>query len=225
MFSQTFDLSDIPRIFTLGFLELLLSADNAIVLGLVTHSLPPLLRRKALYIGVASAFVLRAAGLLSISYLIRYFWVELLAAAYLVYLSVHHFAKKRKSSLQSPGVSSFWKAVLLVEFFDLAFAIDSIVAGVAFIGPSSAPIHPKLWIVYLGGMLGLLGTRVAAELFSNLIHRFPALGTSAYLLVGWIGFELALNALQWSFPYQNALFWTGIALFFLYGFNKKGSHV
>lgn len=223
MFEQTFSLSDIPRIFTLAFLELLLSSDNAIVLGLITFSLPQQLRRKALFIGLASSFILRAIALLSVAYLLKYSWIQLIGAAYLFYLSVRHFTKKKRHPLLPTTSHSFWKTVLLIELFDLAFAIDSIVAGVAFINeiPSTATFHPKLWIVYLGGMLGLMGIRYAAELFSSLLGKFPRLETSAYLIIGWIGLELSASALHFTPPYLAPIFWSVIILLFLFGLTRK----
>ncbi|MES2273751.1 MAG: hypothetical protein V4487_06130 [Chlamydiota bacterium] len=226
MFDQTFALSDIPQIFTLTFLELLLSADNAIVLGIITHSLAPHLRRKALYIGLASSFLLRAIGLISISLLLQHRWVELLGAAYLFYLSLRHFIKKKKSKeeLLMPSPSrSFWKTVVLIELIDIAFAIDSIVAGVAFISPAPfhTTFHPKLWIVYFGGMIGLVGIRFAAEMFSYLIDRFKRLETSAYVMIGWIGLKLGMDAFQWHPPFLEPIFWSGIVLLFLFGFTRK----
>src|SRR3989338_2241645 len=148
---QSFALTDIPRIFTLSFLELLLSADNAIVLGVIVHRLVPHLRKKALYIGVISAFFFRGLGLLSLSLLLQYDWIQMLGAGYLIYLSLNHFLKKRRSKedgLLPHTALSFWKTVLLIELFDLAFAIDSIVAGVAFITDTHVVdgLNPKLWI-------------------------------------------------------------------------------
>lgn len=213
MIEQTFAFSDIPRIFTLAFLEILLSADNAVVLGVLSHSLPPPLRRRALFIGIASSFVLRAAALLGIALLLESIWFQLLGGAYLAYLSIRSFFKKQKSADIKP-IHSFWKVVLLVELLDLVFAIDSIVAGVAFINGSFS----KLWIVYLGGMIGLLGMRYAAGLFSSLIDRFPRLEQSAYLMVGWIGIKLGFSAFDWPLP--PPLFWSVIALLFLLGFYK-----
>ncbi len=226
MLDQTFALSDIPRVFTLAFLELLLSADNAVVLGVISHSLPERLRKKALFIGLASSFVLRAAGLLSVSLLLKSYWIQIGGAAYLLYLSIRHFYKKSKSKREPflpPHVRSFWKVVVMIELFDLAFAVDSIVAGVAFISttPSETLFHPKLWIVYFGGMLGLIGTRYTAEIFSRLITRFPGLDTSAYLMIGWIGIELGLTPFEKSIPGFQPIFWTGIVLLFLLGFRKK----
>jgi len=205
------DFSDLFRLVTLAFLEILLSADNAVVLGVLTHSLPVPLRRKALFVGVLSAFFLRAAALFLVAYLLESTWLQYLGAAYLLYLSIRYFTKKRNLT-HSPKIHSFWKTVLLVELLDLVFAIDSILAGVAFIENNTS----KLWIVYIGGMIGLLVMRYAAGLFSSLLDRFPRLETSAYLMVGWIGLKLALHALNWQIP--PLLFWAFVAFFFLLGF-------
>jgi YkoY family integral membrane protein len=223
MFDQTFALSDLPKIAVLSFIEILLSADNAVVLGLLAHRLPEALRKKALYIGVFSAFFLRAIALLCIAFVIQYQWIQILGAAYLLYLSLRHFVKKKGAPITPAGGRSFWKTVILIELFDLAFAVDSIVAGIAFIGThETGGLHPKLWIVYIGGIIGLIGIRYASHLFSGLIHRFPRLETAAYLLIGWIGVKLAYNA----FPLPldlDPLFWIGTLLLLLFGFIKKKS--
>jgi YkoY family integral membrane protein len=229
MFNQVFDLADVPRLFTLTFIELLLSADNAIVLGLLTHSLSPKLRKKALIVGGISAFFFRAAALSSVSWLLTYFWVQILGGAYLIYLAAHHFlTRQTKKKPSSEKIRSFWQIVLLIELFDLAFAIDSIVAGLAFITPTqiTGSINPKLWIVYFGGMIGLFGVRYAAHMFSQLIDRFPRLNTTAFLLIGWIGIKLCYEVLEnhfsYTFPYEP-IFWGGLILLLLLGFTQTKS--
>ena len=226
MLSQTFALSDLFRVALLAFLEVLLSADNAIVLAVLTKELPQRLRAKALYVGFASAFILRAIGILSISFLLDFFWFQLIGALYLLYLSLRHFLKKRDGSFTPKPIPSFWKTVLVIEFFDLAFAIDSIVAGVAFIGssPTEVPLHSKLWIVYLGGMIGALAIRYAAHFFTTLMGKFPKLEHAAYAMIAWIGLKLALTSLSLTFPYFEPLFWTGLILLFLCGFSKRKSN-
>lgn len=210
MIDQIITLSDVPRVFFLAFLELFLSSDNAIVIAVLSHSLPARLRRKALLIGITSAFFFRAAALLAISYLLVYTWIELLGAAYLLYLCIRYFTNKGKS-IRPPGYS-FWQTLFLIELLDLVFALDSIVAGIAFIDAAI----PKLWIVYVGGMIGLISIRYAAALFGILIDRFPRLEASAYLMVGWIGIKLGAATL--NYPIPAPLFWSVFALFFLLGF-------
>jgi predicted tellurium resistance membrane protein TerC len=145
-----------------------------------------------------------------------------------LYLALHHFLKKGKKDplVPSPSVS-FWRTVIAIELFDLAFAIDSIVAGVAFIGTSSqnAIFNPKLWIVYVGGLIGVFAIRYAAHFFSFLILRYPRLETAAYCMIGWIGLKLGLQSFSFTFPYYELVFWAVLALIFLFGLTRERSHV
>jgi YkoY family integral membrane protein len=93
------------------------------------------------------------------------------------------------------GLASFWPTVLIIELTDIAFAVDSILAAIAMVGspPKGWPqgaLHPKLWVIVLGGILGLMLMRVAARMFIQLLERFPRFEISAYLLVIVIGLKL-----------------------------------
>ncbi len=89
----------------------------------------------------------------------------------------------------------FWKAVIVIELTDIAFAVDSILAALALVGssPNAQTYHPKLWVVVLGGIIGLMLMRVAATLFIKLLEKFPRFETAAYLLVTVIGFKLLVD--------------------------------
>ncbi|MBX9743659.1 MAG: hypothetical protein K2X08_00425 [Chlamydiales bacterium] len=224
-FHQTLELTDWPRLFTLSFVELALSADNAIVMGVFVRSLSPHLRKKALLIGILSAFFFRGVAILGINQLLHYFWIQILGGGYLIYLSIHYFCSS-KQKLPSNVGASFWKTVALIEIFDLVFALDSILAGLALISSTviSYTINPKLWIVYVGGMIGALTIRYAATWFARLLEIFPKLETSAFLLIGWIGLKLCYVRIEpffnFSIPYE-LIFWGGMLLFLLWGFQKK----
>jgi len=105
------------------------------------------------------------------------------------------------------GLASFWPTVFVIEMTDIAFAVDSILAAIAMVGsaPKGAAVHPKLWVVILGGLLGLMLMRFAARIFITMLDRFPRFETSAYLLVIVIGLKLlgdwGLNS-DWSFDNQ-----------------------
>ncbi len=224
MLEQTFSFSDLPKVAALAFLEILLSAENAVVLGLITSRLPPHLHSRAFHIGFISAWIFRLIGILFVAVLLEYHWIQLAGGVYLLYLAVHHFAKNRKRDPLLPSPTpSLWKTILMIECFDLAFAVDSIVAGIAFIGipKSQATFHPKLWIVYIGGMIGVFAIRYAAHFFSSMIHRFPRLEMAAYVMVGWIGLKLSLQSLSLTFPYFEPFFWSVLALLFLIGLTKS----
>jgi YkoY family integral membrane protein len=225
MLHQTFDLIDLPRLFALSLIEIILSADNAIILGLLVHALPTRLRRKALLIGVSSAFLLRAVAVFAVSFILSSLYLELFGAAYLFYLALTHFFRKLKRHRPS-APPSFWKTVFLIEAFDLAFALDSIIAGIAFIATTpTTHIHPKLWVVYAGGMIGLIVIRYAAEFFARLINRFPRLNDTAYLLIGLIAIKLTLEVLAPTLPHLQLGFWVLFTAIFASSFWKRQSEL
>ncbi len=95
----------------------------------------------------------------------------------------------------------FWTTVLVIELTDIAFAVDSILAAIALVGspPADHPlgaVHPKLWVVLTGGIIGIVLMRVAAIVFIRLLERFPRFETSAYLLIIVIGLKLLAD---WGF--------------------------
>lgn len=130
---------------------------------------------------------------------------------------------------------SFWMAVAVIELTDIAFAVDSILAAMAFI-PEVAPdsINPKLWVVVAGGFVGLMLMRVAAVMFIKLLEKFPRFETSAYLLVIVIGLKLLL---EWGLNSKDPnyvnfhsfrepefwIFWISMAACLGFGFLPKKS--
>jgi YkoY family integral membrane protein len=96
---------------------------------------------------------------------------------------------------REPGKARFWPTVLVIELTDIAFAVDSILAAIALVGapPRNHPagaLHPKLWVVLVGGFLGVVLMRFAAVIFIKLLERFPRFEEAAYLLVIVIGGKL-----------------------------------
>jgi predicted tellurium resistance membrane protein TerC len=80
----------------------------------------------------------------------------------------------------------------------MAFAVDNVLAAVALVGPPPAgwpkdALHPKLWVILTGGMLGVILTRFAARACVTLVARFPRLEPCAYLIVLLVAGKLILE--------------------------------
>jgi YkoY family integral membrane protein len=145
------------------------------------------------------------------------------------------------SSIHSAHELAFWYVVLSIEFTDIVFAIDSILAAIALVGPAPPGMpadqpHPKLWVVIAGGMGGVVLMRYAAIIFVKLLERFPRLETSAYLLVAIVGGKMVADyfmnpdrhasQVDFNSPQDPAawIFWGLIAAAIAYGFrpgNKR----
>ncbi len=118
-----------------------------------------------------------------------------------------HGANVDTDLIISTHSKKFWSAVAAIEMTDMAFAVDSILAAIALVGPApsetpSGRLHPKLWVIITGGFLGVALMRFAAIIFIRLLDRFPRFEISAYLLVFVIGGKLVAD---WHFNADQIL--------------------
>ncbi|MDO7907685.1 TerC family protein [Paenibacillus sp. JX-17] len=212
-------------------LEGLLSADNALVLAVIAKNLPEKQKKRALNYGIIMAFVFRFAALFAISFIANAWWVQAIGAAYLLYLGIKHiiqarFGKKNKSidkeTRREGEGKDFWPTVGKIALADLAFAIDSILAAVALaLGLPDSPLGEfggmdggQFIVVVLGGVAGLILIKFAASWFVRLLSQRPALETTAYAIVAWVGVKLAvitlahedIGILNHDFPHSTG--WT-----------------
>ncbi|MBT2684994.1 TerC family protein [Bacillus sp. ISL-37] len=191
-------------------LEGLLAADNALVLAIMVKHLPEEERKKALFYGLAGAFVFRFASLFIISFLVDVWQVQAIGALYLLFIAINHIVRKLyfkkledENKAAEKKKSGFWATVFKVELADIAFAVDSILAAVALAMTLPNTNLPaiggmdggKFLVIFAGGLIGLIIMRFAANLFVKLLQSRPGLEIAAFAIVGWVGVKLAVLTL------------------------------
>jgi tellurite resistance protein TerC len=160
-------------------------------LGKILHPFLGFQRMAALRVGLLGAYVGRGAMLFLTSFLIHNSWIKLIGAVYLIHLAFDSLEDMTGGDSDEDGeikpikVQSFWATVLTVEIMDLIFSIDNVVAAVS--------LSNMIWVVMLGGGIGILTMRYAAGIFSYAVEREPILKQAAYILVFNIGVELILD--------------------------------
>jgi len=180
--------------------EGLLSLDNALVLAILVSHLPtdrsyklgPIqmsIQQWALTAGIAGAYFFRTIAIVLGTYLIQFWTLQLLGGGYLLWLGYEHFfsVKQEESEVTAYG-KGFWATVLKVELMDIAFSIDSILAALG--------LSKKVWVILMGGMIGILCMRLVAGVFIRLIVRFPLFTHTGYALVSLIGYRL-VSEVDW----------------------------
>ncbi len=220
---EMFDVTshDLFLILLLVFLEGILSVDNALVLAILARPLPKHQQKKALTYGLVGAFFFRFVALALVTYLVQWTWIKFAGGGYLLFIAIQNlFFGEKEEGAKEKVYSSFWKTVIVIELTDLAFAVDSILAAVA--------LTPKLWIIFTGGVLGMILMRFAASTFIRLLERFPQLERTAYLLVLVIGLKVILegfhlDGVDFHSPQAPAfwIFWSIMTACILYGFLSK----
>ena len=180
--------------------EGLLSFDNALVLAVLVSHLPkdrsyrlgPLemsIQQWGLTAGIVGAYVFRIIAIVLGTYLIQFWTLQLIGGGYLLWLGYEHFFASRLEEAEIAAYGKgFWATVLKVELMDIAFSIDSILAALG--------LSKKVWVILLGGMIGILCMRLVAGVFIRLIDRFPLFKHTGYALVALIGYRL-VSEVDW----------------------------
>ncbi|HUP41447.1 MAG TPA: hypothetical protein VM115_15085 [Vicinamibacterales bacterium] len=189
--------SDLATVGVLIVLEGLLSADNAMVMAVMVLGLPQSEHHKALQYGLIGAFVFRVLTTLAAFWLIQLSFAKVVGGAYLLYLPYQHFfgsgestEQRREPPKAKPwlGLSAFWATVVKVELMNLVFSIDSILAAVA--------MSPKIAVVMVGGILGIVAMRIVVGRLLALIQKYPAIVDGAFVIIAWVGVKLLIEYLH-----------------------------
>ncbi|MEC1180214.1 TerC family protein [Metasolibacillus meyeri] len=213
-------------IFSLIIMEGLLSADNALVLAVLVKHLPPEQRKKALMYGMFGAYFFRFIFIGIGVYLVKFTLIKVLGAAYLMWLVIAHFKNKgddeeevkefKKSSWLVRVFGTFWATVISVELMDIAFSVDSILAAFA--------ISDQVWVLLLGGVLGIIMMRTIAGVFLSLIERVPELEATAYILIAIISLKMFASVFGLHISHEIffiILIAAFVMTFIVHHYNKK----
>lgn len=163
-------------------IDVVLSGDNAVVIGAKAASLPVEVRQKAINIGMASACALRIVLSLGASWLLNIPAIHIFGGVALLYVAYGMWGDLRDdgdlNDSNDVGPSKFSKALLAIIIADVSMSIDNVlgVAGVA----SAHPI-----ILIFGLILSIALMTVAATVVAKLIHRFH--------WIAWFGFFMILG--------------------------------
>lgn len=199
-------------IFNLFILESLLSVDNAAVLAIMVKDLPYKDRPHALKYGIFGAFLFRGLSLFLASWLIKILWLKIVGGFYLLWLVYGHFSSKNDSIEDASetkdskiykfglglGLNRLWATVILVEIMDMAFSIDNIFAAVA--------MTKDVYLIIIGVFIGIISMRFVAQWFVKLIHRYPSLEKSAFIVIALLGTKLILSGILDYIPEYDNLY-------------------
>lgn len=199
-------------------LEAVLSADNAIALAALVQGLENLeLEKRALNIGLAFAYVLRMTLIVFASRVIGIWQFELAGALYLLWLVFQYFRSKSEESEDEehhePRFASLWQAIPVIAITDLAFSLDSVTTAIA--------VSDEIWLVLIGGTIGIVTLRFMAGLFIRWLGEYSHLEDAGYLTVALVGLRLLLRVVNDSLVPPEWLMISMIGLLFAWGFSER----
>lgn len=197
-------------------LELVLSADNAIALAAIAQGLnTEALQKKALNIGLIVAFILRITLILAASWVLNYWQFEVAGAVYLLWLVYQHFMSKDEDGGKSggPKFNALWQAIPTIALTDLAFSLDSVTTAIA--------LSKEVFIVLLGGTIGIIALRFMAGLFIRWLDIYVHLEDAGFVTVAFVGIRLLVRVINPDWVPPEWVMVSLIFALFAWGFSKK----
>ena len=180
-------IADVGAFLAVILIDLALSADNAVAVGVAAGVLPPEKRGRAIFWGIVIALVLRIIfGLVTIE-LLRIRGVMIVGGVLLLWVSyrmlrdlnAHHAAidaEEAPDAIASQRKPSFARALFAIIVANIALSLDNVlaVAGVARNSPA---------IMVFGLVLSLLLMGVAAHAIAAIVHKNRWIGYLGVLVI------------------------------------------
>jgi YjbE family integral membrane protein len=181
--------SSAPRFLEILWLNIVLSGDNAVVIGMAAAGLAPKLRSRAVLFGIVTAAVLRVVFSIFATYLLNLWWVALVGGVALLYIAWTFFKELRHhgeeagegeaEAREKTLAQALWQIVLA----DVSMSLDNVLAVAAV-----ARNDVVMLVIGLSASIILMG--LLGGLLARLLDRFKVVAYVGVALIAWIGLEL-----------------------------------
>ncbi len=168
-------------------IDVLLAADNAIIVGALAAGLPPAMRRQVIVIGVAAALVLRIAFALVVTQLLQIVGLVLAGGLLLLWVAWKMWRELRADAAARHGAlplgeaapRRFWSVAWAVAVADVSMSLDNVLAVAG-----AARDHPGILAIGLILSVALMG--IAANVLAKVIERYRWLAYIGLLVVVYV---------------------------------------
>lgn len=166
-------------------IDLVLSGDNAVVIGLAARSLSPENRRRAIVFGGAGAVILRiiftalAVFLLSVPYLKA-------AGGLLLFYIAYRLVRPQASHDDIAEAGTLREAIQTIVLADVVMSLDNILA----VGGAA---HGDIRLLLFGLVLSIPILLLGAEVVARLLGRFPILVYVGCIILIYTAVDMVLE--------------------------------
>ena len=175
------------------FIDIVMAADNAIIIGMVAAGFAPKNRKKIIMWGIFAAFVFRVIFALSATFILQFPLIKLIGGALLLWI-VNDLrqdlftTKKIKSPTKQSKEPSFMSGVYKVLIADITLSFDNVL-GVA----GAAKDH--YFLLFFGLLLSVILIGTAATYFANYIKDHQWVGYIGLVVILLVAVQLIIGGL------------------------------
>jgi YjbE family integral membrane protein len=175
------------------FIDIVMAADNAIIIGMVAANFAPKHRRQIIMWGVFAAFIFRVIFAFSATYLFQFALIKLIGGILLLWI-VNDLrqdlftAKKIKSPTKRSREPSFINGVYKVLIADITLSFDNVL-GVA------AAAKDHYFLLFFGLLLSVVLIGAAASYFAKYIKQHQWVGYVGLVVILLVAVQLIIGGL------------------------------
>ena len=163
------------------FIDIILAADNAIIIGLIAANFVPKHRKQIILWGVAGALVFKVIFAVFATYLFKFYFIKILGGLLLVWIVIDlrkdlFEIKKIKSPTKVSKQPSYIQSVYKVLFADITISFDNVIGVVG-------AAKGNFGFMVFGLVLSVILTGALATYLANYIQKHLWI---AYIGLGFI---------------------------------------
>jgi YjbE family integral membrane protein len=178
--------------FQIILIDIVMAADNAIIIGLIAANFAPNNRKKIIAWGVAAAFIFRIIFAFGASYMFEFAWIKILGGVLLLWVinnirqDLFNQKKIRSPQIKSNETQSFKKGVLRVLIADLTLSFDNVLGVV---GAAKDNYH----LLVVGLLLSVFLIATLASYFADYIKKHQWFGYVGLFVILIIAIQLIIG--------------------------------
>lgn len=200
------------------WLDIVLSGDNALVIGLAASTLKPELRQKAVVFGLVLATTLRIVFAAMATFLYDVPGLLFAGGLLLLWVSWRLFADlfwhqaqpemvkvegDAAAALPEGGGSSLFKALVSITIADVSMSIDNVlaVAGIA-------KMQESVFLLVFGLVLSILLMGIAASMIVKVLTKYRWISYVGVALLVYISVEMLVHGYPKLREFTDGMGWT-----------------
>tara|TARA_Y100001960_G_scaffold260115_1_gene280366 strand:+ start:1152 stop:1763 length:612 start_codon:yes stop_codon:yes gene_type:complete len=176
------------------FIDIILAADNAIIIGLIASSFVPKNRKQIILWGVTGALVFKVVFALFATYLFQFYFIKIIGGLLLIWI-VNDLRKdlleikKIKSPTKKSKEPSYIQSVYKVLLADITISFDNVIAVVG-----AAKGYFEFMI--FGLVLSVVLTGALATLLANYIQKHIWIAYVGLIFILLVALQLVIGGLD-----------------------------
>jgi YjbE family integral membrane protein len=176
----------IASLISIILVDLTLSGDNAVVIAAAAKSMPPRLRKRAMFAGAACAVVALVTAAFFAARLLNVKFLQIVGGGAVLWIAAELFREEPPLEASAAHLTSAWKAMWFIIVADVTMSTDNILAVAALAQGSFV-------LLLLGLGMSIPVVVFASALLAALMDRYPVIVYIGAALLGRVAGQMIVT--------------------------------